>query len=60
MKIGDPIETPSGRTGTIAPNPFPLALYTFVKFDDGFSCWMLTEILKPFEGKASKKKSRKA
>ena len=58
VTVGDKIEIPTGRTGTIAPKPFPLALYTFVSFDDGVSCWMLTEILKPFEAKASKKKSK--
>jgi hypothetical protein len=59
MNIGDKIETPTGRTGTIAPKPFPLQLYTFVHFDDGTFAWMLTEILKPFEVKPSKKKSKK-
>lgn len=60
MNIGDKIQTPTGRTGTIAPKPFPLALYTFVSFDDGISSWMRSDILKPAEAKASKKKSRKA
>jgi hypothetical protein len=54
------IITPTGRTGTIAPKPFPLQLYTFVSFDDGVFCWIRSDILKPFEGKATKKKSRKA
>jgi hypothetical protein len=53
------IITPTGRTGTIAPKPFPLQLYTVVHFDDGTFAWMLTEILKPFEDKPSKKKSKK-
>ncbi|MBC7515535.1 MAG: hypothetical protein H7237_03730 [Alkalinema sp. FL-bin-369] len=61
MNVGEgAIETPTGRTGTIGLEPFPLALYTFVHFDDGVFCWMLTEILKPLEAKVSKKKSKKA
>jgi hypothetical protein len=53
------VTTPTGRTGTIAPNPFDFPLYTFVSFDDGVSCWIRSDILKPFEAKASKKKSKK-
>jgi hypothetical protein len=53
------VTTPTGRIGTIAPNPFDFSLYTFVSFDDGVSCWIRSDILKPFEGKESKKKSRK-
>ena len=55
----DRIITPTGRTGTIGLKPYPLALYTFVHFDDGVFCWMLAEILKPLKAKASKKKSKK-
>jgi hypothetical protein len=59
VNLGDKIETPTGRIGTIASNPYFLDLYTFVHFDDGNFRWMLTEILKPYEGKPSKKKSKK-
>lgn len=58
MTDGQRIITPTGRTGTIAPNPFDFPFYTFVSFDDGVSCWVRSDILKPLEDKPSKKKSR--
>jgi len=49
LKVGDRVNTPTGRKGAIALPNADMPNHHLIKFDNGGVWWMLREILKAVE-----------
>lgn len=45
FKTGDRILSPSGRSGTVQPPPWPFPGHHLIQFDTGEIYWIRTELL---------------
>jgi hypothetical protein len=47
FSTGERVLSPSHRTGTVQPSPWPMPFHTLIEFDDtGKRLWVLTELLR--------------
>ena len=59
MKAGTKIRTRSGRVGIIQPKPWAMPLYELIKFDDGSTSWIRSDLLLPIKGRTRRGRGQK-